>query len=322
MQPVSVYLHSFSLRHHFACQQGFGIFAFIALAREQGFDGVTISADGPGFGHLGGTDSRHFTAVRDALIAHELGVEVETGDTRPQHLHLLIEVAAALGADCLRTRTRHRGAADDRLQHTAADLRIAAERAKIAGVSIVVESHGDFLGRELAELVQRVDSEFVRALFDYGNSQMLGEDPLVALQAMLPVVGAVHVKDQLVVSEADELRVQGVTTGDGALPVEDITGRLYTAGLGRYCLKNTWSHVARLQQHPARLPNTPSFTLHDRRASVDGTRLDPAAAVAGEWLALQRGWFWFAGVLAAITGAARITLGNTHDREKSVLGTN
>lgn len=322
MQPVSVHLHSFSLRHHFALQQGFDVFSFIALAREQGFDGVTIAVDGPGFRHLGGTDSHHFAAVRDALIAHELGVELQTGDTRPQQLQLLLEVAAALGADCLHTRTQHRGAAEDMLQHTVADLRIAAERAKITGVSIVVESDADFLGGELAELVKQVDSEFVRALFDYGNSQLMGEDPLAALQAVLPVVGAVHVKDQLVVRDAGELRVQGVATGEGTLPVEEITGRLYAAGLVRYCLQNVWSHVAPLRQPDAGLPDTPAFALHDRRTLVDGTNLDPAATVAGEWRALQRGWIWFAGVLAAMTGAARIALSNTHEREKSVFGTN
>ncbi|MDH3716011.1 MAG: sugar phosphate isomerase/epimerase [Gammaproteobacteria bacterium] len=320
MQPVSVYLHSFSLRHHFARHQGFDIFAFIAVAREHGFDGVTISADGPGFGHLGGTDSRHFTAVHDALVAHELGVELETGDTRPQHLHLLIEVAAALGADCLRTRTRHRGTTDDIQKHTVADLRIAAQRAKITGVSIVLDNRGEFPGHQLAEIVQRVDSEYVRALFDYGNSQLVGEDPLATLDATLPVVGAVYVKDQLIVRDAGQLRVQGVAPGEGALPLEEITARLYVAGVRRFCLKNAWSYAAPLRIGLARLPDTPCFAVHDDRPLVDGSKLDPASAVTGEWLALQRGWTWFGTVLAAITGDSRLAPGEQHSRDRVARG--
>lgn len=299
MQPVSVHLHSFSLRHHFAYQPGFDVFAFIELAREQGFDGVNISANGPGFRHLGGTNSRHFAAVHDALAAHDLAIELDTSDTRPQHMHLLLEVAAALGADRLRTYTRHAGSPANMIECTVADLRTVAARAEATGVKVVLENHEEFLGSELAEIVQRVDSPHVRALFDYGNAQMVGEDPLVALQAMLPFVDAVHVKDHLIVSHAGELLVQGVAAGDGVLPIKEMTARLYDAGLRRFCFENVWSYIAPLRQRTAGLPETASFAVHDDYPPVDGARLDPETALEGEQRALRRGWAWFSSALAA-----------------------
>ncbi|MDH3451189.1 MAG: sugar phosphate isomerase/epimerase [Gammaproteobacteria bacterium] len=301
MRSVSVRLHSCSLRHHFACQQEFDIFTLISLARAQGFDGVNISVDGPGFRHLGGTDSAHFANVRDALIEHDLGVELDTGGTRPQHSHLLLEVAAALGADRLRTYTRHQGTPQDIRQRTLADLRAAAERASVTGVRIVLDNHENLRGHEVAEIVQRVDSDYVRALFDYGNSQMLGEDPLVALQAVLPVVDAARVKDHLLVNHAGELQVQGVAAGDGTLPLEELTRRLYAAGLRQFCFENIWSCVAPLHKHASELPDSAGFIVRDDQPLIDGARLDPESAMAGERLALQRGWDWFDDLLTSIT---------------------
>jgi len=322
MPPVSVNLHSESLRHHFAHQQGFDVFGLIEVARAQGFDGVGIATDGPGFKHLGGTDSGHFANVRDALVANELAVELHTSDTRPQPLHLLLEVASALGADALRTYTRHRGTPHDMLESTVSDLRIAAERAEITGVRILLGNCDDFLAHELAEIVQRVGSKFVHALFDYGNSQVVGEDPLAALQALLPFVDGADVKDQLIISDAGKLRVQGVATGEGKLPIEEITRRLHAAGCQRFCFKSAWSLVSPLSARATVLPESPCFVVQGDSVLVDGAQLDPESAVEGERLSLQRGWNWFNAVLAVITGTSRFVLGDWNDRDKAVPGIN
>jgi len=186
------------------------------------------------------------------------------------------------------------------LQQTLADLRVAAERASLTGVRIVVEDHEHLRGQALAEMVRLVDSDHVRALFDYGSAQMLGEDPVVALQDVLPVVDAVRVKDRLLVSHAGQLHVQGVAVGDGTLPIEELTRRLYAEGLRQFCLENDWSYVAPLTKSAADLPDVPGFAVHDDHPLIDGEELDPAAAMDGERDALQRGWHWFDSLLTTI----------------------
>lgn len=303
MRSVSVHLHSCSLRHHFSWEPGFDIFAFIALARAQGFDGVNISADGPGFRHLGGTDSGHFTSVRAALLDHDLSVELETSDTRPQHLHLLLEVAASLGADRLRTCSRHRGEPQEMIDRTVDDLSIASDRADVTGVQIALQSQQDFLSPELLEIVQRVDSEHVRILFDYGSAQLLGEDPTSALETVMPALHAVHVKDQTLITRDAEMLVQGETTGAGMLPLQDITRRVFEAGVQRLCFESAWGELTPLAQRTTRLPDTPCFAVHQNRPAVDGAALQPAHALAGERKAVERGWSWFNSMLSAAVDA-------------------
>jgi sugar phosphate isomerase/epimerase len=77
-------------------------------------------------------------------------------------------------------------------------------------VLVVLENHEDFTGPVLARDPRRGGHPWVRALYDYGNSQMVGEDPIDALEAMAPFVRRVHAKDHVLVHSPDGPMVQGV----------------------------------------------------------------------------------------------------------------
>ena len=63
----------------------------------------------------------------------------------------------------------------------------------------------------------------MKILYDYGNSQMVLEDPLKALEATLPHIHSVHVKDHVMVrpehSPAGRLTVAGVPVGEGFIRI-------------------------------------------------------------------------------------------------------
>jgi hypothetical protein len=94
MIPIEIHLHSFSLRYHFLHKPGFDVFDFIELAAEAGFTGVNISANGPGYRHLGGQTPHHFRSVGASLVEHRLKCELDTSDTCPEHLRRMLEVAS------------------------------------------------------------------------------------------------------------------------------------------------------------------------------------------------------------------------------------
>jgi sugar phosphate isomerase/epimerase len=224
---VKTYLQSYSLLHHYAHAPGFDVFAVLERAAAAGYDGVSINVNGPGYRQLSGTSAAHVERVRARLDALGLGCDLETSGTSPEHLDTLTALCARLGAPRLRTYLRHAGSVAEQIAATTADLRAAAERCAARGVTVLLENHEDLTGAEAAEIVADVDHPAVAALFDYGNSMMVGEEPLAALVPLLPHVRSAHLKDHACVTGGDgEPWVLGVPIGSGALPVADLTRRL------------------------------------------------------------------------------------------------
>lgn len=303
MKTISLHVHSFSLRYHFRhaalVPGGYDVFRYMDTMRAAGFTGVNISANGPGYRDLGGTGDRHFAAVDARRRALGLKLELDTSDTRPENMRRMIAVTAACGGDTLRTYTRYRGTRAELMARTVEDLAAIADEADAAGVTIVLENHEDFQGPEIAAILDRVAHPRIRALYDYGNSQMVGEDPLAALEAMIGHTHCCHIKDHRMVRTSDgDVVVQGVAIGDGDLPILALTDRLYAAGLRRFCFENVWGYVAALKSPPDRLPGTPCFRLHGAGEHNVSDTLDPAAAIRGEAAAFDRGLAWFRTILA------------------------
>jgi sugar phosphate isomerase/epimerase len=296
MKQIEMHVHTFGLRYQFRHRRDFDVFGFLDLAAEQGFTGVNISANGPGYRDLGGTSPAHFEAVRRALVDRDLRCELDTSDTTPAHLLTMLEVASAIGAEALRVYTRYRGTQDELEAWTIRDLRAIAPEAEARGITVVLENHEDFQGDAIARILSAVDRPAIRALYDYGNSQMVGEDPFAALSAMQPWITSVHAKDHVIVHDHEGRWVQGVPMGDGMLPIVEQTRRLYDGGLRRFCFENVWAYVAPLKA--TIVPSTPAFSLEHTHSRLDGNDLSPDAAVAGEWLAFERAWRWFRQALA------------------------
>src|SRR5262249_28874703 len=121
-----------------------------------------------------------------------------------------------------------------------------------AGVAILLENHEEFTGGELVAILRTVDSDWVSALYDYGNSQMCMEDPLDCLAVMLPYVRTAHLKDHMMLRAADapegKLRVMGVPIGEGNLDILETTHRLMAAGVPRVAFENVWAYSAAVKR--------------------------------------------------------------------------
>jgi 3-oxoisoapionate decarboxylase len=249
---LDLFLHSYSLRFHYLHQPRFDVFAFIRRAVADGFVGVNINLNAARYRHLSGDSPEHIAAVRRALDKARLKRDVETSGTDPQHLGTLLAVARELGAEHLRTYTRHHGNTEQQIALTVRDLKAAAPLAERTGVTIVLENHEEFTGGELVAILHQVGSDWVNALYDYGNSQMCMEDPLDCLAAMLPYIRTAHLKDHMMLRPADapdgKLRVMGVPIGEGNLAILETTRRLIAAGVPRIAFENVWAYSAPVQR--------------------------------------------------------------------------
>lgn len=301
VKSIEAHVHSYSMRFHLRHREvtGYDVFAFLEEVAARGFTGVNISANGPGLRDLCGTSPDHFVGVRQAASRARLRVELDTSDTGVEHMTRMLEVARRVGADTLRTYTRYDAPLADVVRWTKHDLRTLGPIAAEAGVMIVLENHEDFTGPVLADILSSVDHPSVRALFDYGNSQMLGEDPFVALEAMAPFVERVHAKDHVLLRTPQGPVVQGVTFGTGRLDVLGLTDRLYEIGVRRFCFENVWAYRAPVVAGPASLPTTPCFVFDDPARLLHGDALPPAEAVLEERAAFTDGVHAFTAMLAA-----------------------
>jgi len=291
VKQIQLHVHSFSLRYHLRYREstGYDVFTYIAEMARLGFTGVNVSANGVGYRDLCGTSPKHFALVRAACGEHDMKLELDTSDTRIENMTRMLHVTAACGADTLRTYTKYSAPLAEVIDWTIRDLRAVASLAADLGVLVVLENHEDFTGPVLAEILGAVDSRSVRALYDYGNSQMVGEDPFDALAAMAPFIERVHAKDHVLLKGPDGPVVQGVPFGSGRLPVGEITDRLYAAGVRRFCYENVWSYTAPLKCEVDDLPDTPCFEWDNPQRYLVGDTLSPDDALREERTAFDDG---------------------------------
>lgn len=263
MQRVRLGLHSFSYEYHFRHDPGFDAFAFVRRAADLGVGGVHISMNGFRFRCVGGTSAERLRAVGAAVRDAGMFLETDTSGTDPGHLADILEACRLLGADRVRTYTRHPGPPETQAEATIRDLRAAAPVAAEKGIMILLENHEDFTGDELRRILEAVDHASVGALYDFGNAMMVMEEPMEAAKAMAPFVRSVHLKDHVVVASDDPWAkgspqapfVYAVPIGQGRVDLEGILAYLLDAtALERICIENSYGYAAPVRRHAERFP--------------------------------------------------------------------
>lgn len=110
----------------------------------------------------------------------------------------------------------------EHLDRLAASLRVAARVAADEGIILGIENHCDFTGRDLASLIQAVDSPAIRAAIDTGNSFTVFCDPADDLEALAPYSVLTHLKDLAIVQNDPgrvPFRAQGCVLGQGHVDI-------------------------------------------------------------------------------------------------------
>lgn len=153
-----------------------------------------------------------------------------------------IEVASLLGAPIVRVFAGdlHAGGDVGAFERTVVrGLREAAASAEGAGVTLALENHGLAAGRseQVQRIIESVGSPAVGATVDVGNFVLADEDPLVAVERLLPYVRHVHLKDMAPAPDGETgwrslagRRIVSVDAGRGMVPFREIFQRLRQSG--------------------------------------------------------------------------------------------
>ncbi len=142
-----------------------------------------------------------------------------------------IDLARALGTPYVRVFGDRYVAAESReatRERIAANLRRVGERAHSQGVTLLIESHGDFTDSpSLLEIVQRADSPAVAILWDAHHTFVAsGETPADTVRQLGRWIRHTHLKDS-VAAGADR---RYVLTGTGEVPVRQQVEALAAIG--------------------------------------------------------------------------------------------
>lgn len=303
---LKLFCHSFGFRFHYKYRAGFDVFAFIHKAAEMGFSGVNISAFPPDYPFLNGIGHAHVDAIRRRIEDAGLLIDIETSGTDPDYLARHVELAARLGAGHLRTYTRPQpGGAQEQVAKAIEGLRVAGPLARKAGIRLLIENHEDLAASEVAQILGQVGANDLGVLFDYGNSMLFMEEPLVSLAHLRGRIRTAHLKDHVVLPSGmvgnDQPLWVGVPIGCGSLPVLETSLALLRSGVERICFENCWAYQASFRDRRGqaqmgegafaylRPPYDPAICLPDAADAESMGKLD---FVALETDAINRSVVW------------------------------
>lgn len=130
-----------------------------------------------------------------------------------------IDLARALGAPYVRVFGDRYVPGESReatRERIAANLRRLGERAHDQGVTMLIESHGDFTDSpSLLEILQRADSPAVALLWDAHHTHVAGETPTETVERVGRWIRHTHLKDSVPAGTGRRY----VLTGTGEVPV-------------------------------------------------------------------------------------------------------
>ncbi len=152
-----------------------------------------------------------------------------------------IDLAAGLGAPFVRVFGNEiKGPKEEVIARVAAGMRTLADYAGPRGVTVIIESHGDFTDSPtLKEVLTRADSPYAALLWDAHHTFVSShEEPEYTVRELGKWIRHTHLKDS--VAEGQECKY--VLTGKGDVPIERQVRALQSTGYpGYFCFE--WEKV-------------------------------------------------------------------------------
>jgi sugar phosphate isomerase/epimerase len=199
-----------------------------------------------GRGELGSLDESNLREVKAHADDRGIGLELAMGSidrwveyfraergSAEEQFRELLPVARALGspiiACSLGGRAERAGNGVPWPEHLAEVRRVllaVAPDVRASGIKATLETHGDFLARELKALIEDVGPDVVGVCLDTGNPVTLAEDPVVTTEVLASYTLTSHVRDSRVWLSSEGAVWQWVPMGQGNVDLHRIVAIL------------------------------------------------------------------------------------------------
>jgi sugar phosphate isomerase/epimerase len=235
-------LHTYSLHLHGMGQKWGGyelpwpramdIFKLMDFAVDVGLDGLHITA-----ADCESTDEAQLNEIR--TTAEERGLYLEYNFSMdekydPRLTNTLeegIRIAKALGSDIAKVSmdlkrprpicaSRFHPDVMRQLENFVGLLKVAAPTAEAADVRIAVENHTEAFSTEVPWVLDQVDHPHVGACVDTVNALMVGEDPMVAIENLVPRAFTNHFRDDRIEIQHYGFKLTGAAVGEGDIDMK------------------------------------------------------------------------------------------------------
>lgn len=176
--------------------------------------------------------------------ASNLNIAIEVGTRGIGYDHLLtyLRLAERLGSSILRVviDTPDHHPAENEIVDTLREIMAEFER---AGVCLAIENHDRFKAKTLANIVERINSQYAGICLDTVNSFGALEGPEAVLEALGPWVVNLHIKDFTIfrASHMMGFTVEGRPAGQGCLDIPWLLGQLRCLDLDPNAILELWT---------------------------------------------------------------------------------
>lgn len=123
------------------------------------------------------------------------GTDREAAQDCARHLAIARQVGAQVMRICGGGRRTRPGSWAEHKRGLVELLLPLTEAAERQGVVMAIENHIDLLADEMVELIETVDSPWLRVCFDTANNLRMLEDPVEVARKLAPYASATHLKD-------------------------------------------------------------------------------------------------------------------------------
>lgn len=231
-----------------------------------GLSALQININGPRHRALTGTTTDHIRLVGERARQEGIALEVASGGTDPSKMRLVLELARQLGAEVVRTTVNETGS-EEVIERAARNLRQIAPEYEESGIALAVENHEDLTAEQVVELLHRVDSPAVGAVYDSGNSIPFYKDPIEEARLLAPYVRTTHIKDHVLVRDGENVWSVGTALGAGRIPLKEIVDVLSTTPhLSRLMTQVCYGYAVRMPCEPSVRPALDLFDPIERPA--------------------------------------------------------
>ncbi|WP_027327052.1 sugar phosphate isomerase/epimerase family protein [Helicobacter pametensis] len=246
------------------------ILGFIDFAKEHGCDGVMINIIkdyglDEEWGCLGTDHPLHLEHIAKKLQAYGMYCEIDAKGFEYAKFEKIAKVAQTLNAKVIRSyvpltdaskkvKKASDGAYDDSKIDASFDkqefLKSSEQIKKLIpllekyNLKLAIENHEYQTSQDLLDLLALVKHPNIGLLYDFGNSMMAYEDPIVACHKMAPYTLSTHVKDHIVFVENGVEYVCGVPLGEGNLEIKKSIEILASYGLEHFNIEQCFPYCA------------------------------------------------------------------------------
>ncbi len=106
---------------------------------------------------------------------------------------------------------------EEQLPLVQANIKALIPHAQKAGVILAFENHGDLTSDQLLEVIETINSPWVKINLDNGNPLFTFEDPVQAFERLAPHAVAIHLKDYKRKITGHGMEIVGCPLGEGII---------------------------------------------------------------------------------------------------------